>query len=187
MYSNGDNVRILEDLYDISSNSNTRNEIGTIIRRQFLDGEYQYDVQIARCIVYNLSADQIVRVLTMYNLGNEVIVLQGTYSGLVRDHKGIVIGIRHNNDHGTMYHVDCDGFTVTVPSQALATMPPTPLTLKQTQALKDALALNLLKLIQMYEQTTGTHIADVHLDTTVYVGDGIQVEKVIGVRLVVKL
>lgn len=188
MYNINDKVAIFEDLFDLPNGINVRNEVGTIIKVMWYGDEKRYNVQCSSCVVYNLSEQQIIGVSTMFTL-NEYVFVNPALLSKDTDPGGRIIGIHANIELGeTYYYVELANDTVYVREANLKSAEKTtPLTLKQTLALKDALAINLLELIQMYEVTTGTHIADIHLDTTVYVGDGVQFKKVIGVSLVVHL
>jgi hypothetical protein len=98
------------------------------------------------------------------------------------------------SDKGTIYSIHDDilpsgkvSYIVTVANDHFHILEdellPNALTIAEIQQLKEQLALDLLTLIEAYEKRTDTHIADIHLVTTVFNN----ISRVTGVRLEVKL
>lgn len=119
----------------------------------------------------------------MFNVGDKVIVNAKCAKayGLPSD-KGIIYSIHDDilpsgrisyivtiaNDH---FHIFEDELLSEV------------LTVAEIMQLKERLALDLLALIEAYEKRTDTHIADIHLVTTIFNN----ISRVTGIRLEVKL
>jgi hypothetical protein len=98
------------------------------------------------------------------------------------------------SDKGTIYSIHDDilpsgkvSYIVTIANEHFHVLEdellPNALTIAEIQQLKEQLALDLLTLIEAYEKRTDTHIADIHLVTTVFNN----ISRVTGVRLEVKL
>lgn len=134
----------------------------------------------------------------MFNLGDKVIVdtLKVPYLDWktieeIHDKIGTITKTKirihgGNNDPLIEYTIVFGNTTIqTVYENALSFADPPKLTLPEIQALKEQLALDLLQLIQTYEETTKTYIANVRLDIAAL--DVPPYEKCIGIRLEVHL
>ncbi len=111
-----------------------------------------------------------------YDLFDEIGTIQHIDTSILDNVAVTYLTVRF--DKGSQIRLNADAFTLADPQ---------PLTLTKIQQLKDTLTRDLFKLIQEYEQKTQTHIFSVHLNTATFEGDGVPVNRVVGIRLEVNL